>query len=116
MVSIGDHVGRKTVAVITDMDIPLGKAIGNALEVREAIAALQGYGPKDLETVCFELAARMLELAEKGTVEQCRMQVSQKIQDGSALKKLGELALMQGGSIDYGAGIVLHKKTGDMVK
>lgn len=96
MVSIGSHMGRKTVAVITDMDIPLGNAIGNALEVREAVAALQGSGPKDLETVCLELAARMLELAGKGTIEQCRMMARQKIQDGSALNKLDEMALRQG--------------------
>ncbi len=167
MVSIGSHMGRKTAAVITDMNIPLGNAIGNALEVKEAVATLQGKGPKDLETVCFELAARMLELAGLGTIEQCRSLVVEKVQDGSSLKKLGELSLKQGATyvpwdikalevapvvekvlspfegyigsirsewigkasvilgagreykestIDYGAGIILHKKTGDMVK
>lgn len=96
MVSIGSHMGRDTVAVITDMENPLGNSIGNALEVKEAIAVLQGKGPKDLETVCVELAARMLELADKGDIEQCRALVNTVIRDGSALKKFGEMALRQG--------------------
>lgn len=96
MVSIGDHMGRRTVAVITDMDAPLGNNIGNALEVQEAIEILRGNGPEDLKTVCLELAARMLELAGKGPVEQCRRLAESAIQDGSALMKLGDLALRQG--------------------
>lgn len=96
MVSIGNLKGRETVAVITDMDVPLGNAIGNALEVREAVETLRGRGPKDLEAVCTELAARMLELAGKGTVENCRALVREKIADGSALDKFGEFALRQG--------------------
>lgn len=96
MVSIGDHMGIKTIALITDMDTPLGNMIGNALEVREAITVLKGHGPQDLETVCFEIASRMLELAEQGTIEQCRALVRSSIEDGTALKKLGEMALRQG--------------------
>jgi len=96
MVSIGSHMGKDTVAVITDMENPLGNAVGNALEVKEAIAVLQGNGPKDLETVCVELAARMLELADKGDIDKCRVLVKNVIQDGSALRKFGEMALRQG--------------------
>jgi pyrimidine-nucleoside phosphorylase len=96
MVSIGAKMKRKTVAVITDMDMPLGNAVGNALEVKEAVMTLQGNGPKDLETVCIELAARMLELARLGTVDECRSLSEKKIRDGSAFKKLEELAAKQG--------------------
>jgi len=99
MVSIGSRMGRNTAAIITDMDTPLGNAIGNTLEVKEAIAVLQGRGPKDLVEVCLELAARMLELAEKGTIEQCRSMALTAIQNGSALKKLGEMALRQGAAV-----------------
>ena len=96
MVAIGDSVGRKTVAVITDMDTPLGKCIGNSLEVKEAIDVLGGHGPEDLKTVCFELAARMLELGGKGNIAACRELVKCSIIDGSALDKFGQLALRQG--------------------
>lgn len=97
MVAIGEHSGRKTVAVITDMDIPLGNAIGNSLEVREAVETLKGRGPADLETVSFELAARMLELAGKGSPDACRELVRSKVGDGSALEKFCRLAEKQGG-------------------
>jgi pyrimidine-nucleoside phosphorylase len=96
MVSIGDRMGKKTVAVITDMDTPLGRCIGNSLEVREAIEILKGNGPDDLKAVCFELAARMLELGGKGDIVTCRELVKKSISDGSALEKLGQLALRQG--------------------
>ena len=68
MVEIGENVGRKTVALITDMDRPLGNAIGNSLEVIEACETLKGNGPKDLTGICLNLAANMLYLAGKGTV------------------------------------------------
>lgn len=96
MVSIGDHMGRSTVAVITDMDAPLGNNIGNALEVLEAIEILRGHGPEDLKTVCLELSSRMLELAGKGSAEQCRRFAEMAIQNGSALLKFGDMALRQG--------------------
>jgi len=96
MVSIGELTGRKTVAVVTDMDTPLGNCIGNALEVKEAIEVLKGNGPEDLRTVCFELAARMLELGGKGDIAACRELVGKSINSGSALKKFGELAERQG--------------------
>jgi pyrimidine-nucleoside phosphorylase len=100
MVSIGDRMGKKTVAVITDMDTPLGRCIGNSLEVGEAIEVLGGKGPEDLKTVCFELAARMLELGGKGDIGGCRELVRKSIADGSALDKLKQLALRQGALFD----------------
>ena len=112
MVTIGEQVGRKTVAVITDMDVPLGNAIGNALEVKEAIAALKGHGPKDLETVSCELAARMLELAGLGNIEKCRGLVRQKVQDGSAFKKFGELVRRQGGILKQDDEDILFVRAG----
>ncbi|MBR6616175.1 MAG: thymidine phosphorylase [Lachnospiraceae bacterium] len=68
MVSIGENAGRKTAALITDMDIPLGNNIGNSLEVIEAVETLKGNGPEDLTEVSLQLAANMLYLAEKGIV------------------------------------------------
>jgi pyrimidine-nucleoside phosphorylase len=96
MISIGERMGKKTVALITGMDTPLGNCIGNALEVREAIEVLQGRGPEDLRTVCSEIASRMLELGGKGGISECRALVEKCIRDGSALKKFGELAEKQG--------------------
>ena len=97
MVSIGEHVGRRTVALITDMDRPFGCAIGNALEVREACETLQGRGPADLTEVCIELAANMLWLAEKGELAQCRSLARQQIANGEAFAKLKEMVQAQGG-------------------
>ena len=97
MVSIGERKGRRTVALITDMDRPLGCAIGNALEVREACETLQGRGPADLTEVCIELAANMLWLAEKGELAQCRSLARQQIANGEAFAKLKEMVQAQGG-------------------
>lgn len=97
MVRIGDLVGRKTIALITNMDMPLGNAVGNSIEVKEAVSTLMGKGPADLEEVSLELAARMLQIAEVGSIEHCRKQVNQKIHDGSALNKFREMVKMQGG-------------------
>lgn len=168
MVAIGEHAGKRTVALITDMDIPLGNCIGNSLEVAEAAATLSGNGPKDLEEVCISLAGNMLYLAGKGTLEECCQLARQAVSDGSAKEKLMEMVRAQGGNseaivhpellpqagymrkvtaretgylthmdtqscgvaammlgagretkdseLDYGAGIVLEKKTGDFVR
>lgn len=97
MVDIGERVGRRTVAIVTDMDIPLGNAVGNSLEVIEAIETLKGNGPKDLEEVSFELAAKMLELAGAGTPLQCREMVIDVVKNGMAIKKLSQLIERQGG-------------------
>lgn len=168
MVKIGENAGRKVIALITNMDIPLGYNIGNSLEIQEVLEVLRGRGPEDLRNVCIELAASMICLAGKGDMESCRQQVVQVIEDGSALEKLIAMAEAQGGdssvlrnpelfekaacirevraektgyithmdtegcgiascllgagretkesTIDYAAGIVLKKKTGDAVE
>ncbi len=97
MVSIGHRVGRNTAALITDMDIPLGNAIGNSLEVIEAMDTMKGNGPSDFETVALELAAGMLELAGIGDRDYCRELAASKIKDGSALRKFAEMVEAQGG-------------------
>lgn len=168
MVEIGENAGRKTVALITNMDIPLGHNIGNSLEVIEAVHTLKGKGPNDLTEVCLNLASNMLFLAGKGTKEDCLLLAKKTIEDGSAFSRLCAMVKAQGGdenlllntekfkkadfekeiladmdgfitfmdtegcgiassllgagretkesSIDYAAGIILHKKTGDEVK
>ena len=92
MVSIGTMAGRKCCAVITNMDIPLGHAIGNSLEVMEAIETLKGNGPADLTAVCLELAANMLYMAGKGSLEECRKLAEGAMADGSALDALANRA------------------------
>lgn len=97
MVAIGEHAGKRTVALITDMDIPLGYGIGNSLEVIEAVDTLQGKGPKDLTEVCLSLASNMLYLADKGTLEECRKMAEESIKSGTALEKLVAMVDAQGG-------------------
>lgn len=97
MVAIGEHNHRNTVALITDMDSPLGNNIGNSLEVIEAIETLQGKGPKDLTEVCIELAANMLYLAGKGDMKTCTSQVKEALNSGRAFEKLVELVEAQKG-------------------
>lgn len=168
MVDIGKSAGKKMVALITNMDRPLGYAIGNALEVIEAVETLNGRGPADFTEVCLTLAGHMLSLAGKGSVKDCVKMAERAIADGSALAKLVEVVAAQGGDkklientanfakakyshgvksvkrgyickadteayglaslalgagrntvedeIDYSAGIVLKKKTGDFVE
>lgn len=168
MVDIGANAGKNTLALITDMDIPLGKNIGNSLEVIEAIETLQGRGPSDLTEVCIQLAANMLYLADKGTNKECEELVRAAIADGRAYNKFIEMVEAQGGdssvikdiskfekakytydikadlsgyisamdteslgissvmlgagretkdsTIDYSAGIIIHKKYGDFIK
>ena len=168
MVDIGKSAGKKMVALITNMDRPLGQAIGNSLEVIEAVETLNGRGPEDFTEVCMTLAGYMLSLAGKGSVEHCVQMAKGAIADGSALKKFIEVVARQGGNtalienpanfkkaqytysvkskksgyiaqadtesygfaslvlgagrntaeddIDYSAGILLKKKTGDFIK
>ena len=97
MVEIGEHVGRTTVAMITDMGRPLGNYIGNALEVAEAAATLQGRGPKDLTDICVELAGNMLFLAGKGQMDDCRHMACEQIANGAGFAKLKEMVAAQGG-------------------
>jgi pyrimidine-nucleoside phosphorylase len=168
MVNIGKKAGKKMLALITDMDIPLGYAIGNSLEVKEAIATLKGEGPRDFTEVCVALASNMLRLAGHGNEEECKQKVLGAIENGSALDTFIKMVKAQGGNeewiktpelfpsakfsrkvkanksgyiervdtegygisalilgagrntkedeIDYSAGIILSKKTGDYVK
>ena len=168
MVAIGTAHGRKVAALITDMDKPLGHNIGNALEVAESMAVLQGKGPADLTEVCLQLAGNMLVLAGKGDMSTCRKLAESVIADGSAFEKCCQMFAAQGGdisvlrdadkfqkakysyeltapadgyiykndvekignasvllgagrikkedSIDFAAGITMHKKLGDYVK
>ena len=167
MVDIGKSAGKKIVALITNMDRPLGYAIGNSLEVIEAVETLNGHGPEDFTEVCLTLAGYMLSLAGKGSVEECREMAKRAIKDGSALAKFRQTVAAQGGNatlidnpakfakakysysvksatrgyickvnteayglaslalgagrnimedqIDYSAGIILKRKTGDFV-
>lgn len=110
MVEIGERVGKKIVAVVTEMDVPLGYTIGNALEVKEAIETLKGRGPRDLETVSFELAANMLELAGVGDIETCRLKVREAVNSRAALKKFAELIKRQGGNPDIVENYELFEK------
>lgn len=97
MVDIGHGAGKKITALITEMDRPLGLAIGNALEVAEAINVLKGDGPQDLTQVCIELASNMLMHGGKGTMETCRRLAANALADGSAMMKLIEMIKRQGG-------------------
>lgn len=101
MVRIGDNVGKKTMAVVSDMDEPLGYAVGNALEVKEAIDTLAGNGPQDLYELCLELGSHMV--AGAGKAQNCaeaKEMLAGTIKDGSALRKLAELVEAQGGNPD----------------
>ena len=163
MVAIGKHCGRNVAALITNMDIPLGNNIGNALEVKEAVAVLSGK-QGDLREICTALASNLLSLCHGWTMEEARKQVEDAIDSGKALNTMKAWIAAQGGdpdfsklptakivhpvraersgwithmdaaqvgiassvmgagrmkkedSIDYAAGIVLEKKTGDYVE
>ena len=102
MVEIGKSVGRQTIGVISDMDQPLGYAIGNALEVREAIELLKGNGPKDLVELTLTLGSYMLVCAKKAeTFEEGRKLLEENIKNGKGLAKLKEFVKAQGGDESY---------------
>ncbi|MEE8329441.1 MAG: thymidine phosphorylase, partial [Thermodesulfovibrionia bacterium] len=99
MVDIGNSSGVKTIAVITDMNEPLGLAIGNSLEVRECIDVLKDKGPEDLVEVTLYLGALMLKVAGiEADLEAGTKTLKQLIEDGSALKKFKEMVQLQGGN------------------
>jgi pyrimidine-nucleoside phosphorylase len=165
MVRIGNGAGRKTAAIISNMNRPLGYAIGNSLEVLEAMDTLRGHGPDDLHDICLTLSARMLHMAGKGSLDDCHGLAAEAVTNGTAYKKFCDMVEAQGGqpdisgslphaaflysltapetgyiqamdtmawgmasvklgagrtvqdeAIDYGAGILLRKKTGDFVQ
>ncbi len=99
MVDIGKRHGKETVALLTDMDKPLGLTIGNALEVEEAIDTLKGNGPKDLEELCVELGAQMLKIGKiSPDLDSARETLRNSIKSGKALEKFRELVEIQGGN------------------
>ncbi len=100
MVSIGKSLNRKTIAVVSDMDQPLGYAIGNVVEVIEAIELLKGNGPKDLLELTLTIGSNMLLCAKKATsIEEARKMLSENIENGKGLAKLKEFISAQGGDI-----------------
>ncbi len=161
MIRIGEAYDRKVVCVLTNMDVPLGKNIGNGLEVLESIEVLKGNGPKDLEMLCLRLGSIMVSLATNISEEEAYNVVKENLDNGKALnkfyefvkaqkgdvnnisisdnvisvkskkegfinhidtEKLGEIVKNIGGGrtnkediIDYGVGIVINKKVGDLV-
>ena len=102
MVRIGSQVGRQTVALITDMDMPLGRKIGNALEVQEAVEVLSGKGDHRLRSLCLELSANMVYLGRQAeTMEEARAKAVEAVRSGGALEKLRRMVEAQGGDPSY---------------
>lgn len=104
MVGIAVRAGRSCCALITNMDIPLGMEIGNLLEMKEAALTLSGRGPKDLEEVSLELAANMMVLAHRGSLEECRRMAKEALESGAALQTLAAMVRGQGGEESW----ILH--------
>ena len=101
MVDIGVRAGRKTAALITNMDVPLGNYVGNSVEVAEAVEVLSGNGPEDLKTVCFALAKQILLLAGFGDEKTCAAAVKDTVESGAAKQKLADMVRAQGGDERY---------------
>lgn len=102
MVRIGQGVGKRTVALITDMDMPLGRTVGNALEVIEACEALQGRGEERLTVLCLELAANMVYLAGQAeTLEKARKEAEEAVCSGRAFDTFCQMAEAQGGDESF---------------
>ncbi|MUK87214.1 pyrimidine-nucleoside phosphorylase [Ornithinibacillus sp. L9] len=98
MVSIGNHVGRKTMAVISDMSQPLGNAIGNSLEVKEAIDTLQGKGPRDLTELCLTLGSQMAVVGNKAnSLEEAKARLEENLHNGKAFEQFKLFLASQGG-------------------
>ena len=102
MCEIGNALGRDTRAVLTDMDQPLGLAVGNALEVKEAIDTLHGRGPEDFVNLLYESGAIMLMQAKRTTsLEEGKALLKKVIDDGSAFEKFRQMVIAQGGDVSY---------------
>ena len=102
MIKIGELAGREVVCIQTKMDEPLGYAVGNILEVKEAIKFLKGYMPKDLKDVVFELGANMIKLAGKGDdLEKNKSLIQENIVNVKAFEKLVQMVKNQGGDVSY---------------
>ena len=130
MKKIGELANKETVCVVTSMEEPLGKAVGNSLEVIEAIEFLQGNMQPDVKEVILALGSYMIKLARKGNnIEENKQKMLEQIQNGQAFAKLeqwiqiGKASMDLGGgrkkkedNIDFSVGIVLEKKIGDKVE
>lgn len=102
MVQIGKNAGRKMTAILTDMDEPLGLAVGNSLEVIEAIKTLKGEGPKDLNDICLEIGSYLvLDAGVANSLEEAKKLLEGQISNGKALDKLAEMVEAQGGDKSY---------------
>ncbi len=113
MVDIGNRLGRNTKAVLSDMSEPLGLAVGNALEVKEAIAALHGNGPEDLMELCYTSGAIMLKQAKVvKDYEEGRAKLKEAIESGAAFDKFVKMIEAQGGDISY----ILHPEKFELAK
>lgn len=110
MVSIGKNAGRKMLALVTDMDAPLGCAIGNSLEVVEAINTLKCSGPADFTELCVTLSAYMLRLCEGENLDVCRKKVENALESGAALKKFKDMIKGQGGNPSWADDVSLFPK------
>ena len=97
MVDIGETAGKRTAALLTNMDMPLGKCIGNSLEVMEALDTLKGRGPGDLTELCVALAANMLALAKNAPVDECITMAKEAMDSGRALDVFARMVAAQGG-------------------
>ncbi len=119
MIDIGTAMNRKVTALLTDMDQPLGRAVGNALEVIEAVDMLRGQAPEDYTEVTLALTAEMLVLGGKAaTAQEARQRLKRAVEDGSALRKLKEIVQAQGGdprAIDDYALLPRARATEDVV-
>ena len=113
MVDIGRRLGRDTRAVLSNMSEPLGFAVGNSLEVKEAIAALQGNGPEDLMELCYVTGSIMLEQAKVfSSRERARVALEEAIKSGAAFDKFVKMVKAQGGDIEY----ILHPEKFEMAR
>ncbi len=102
MVQIGRRANRKVVCLLSDMNQPLGYAVGNALEVKEAIETLHGGGPQDLRQHCLDIASHLLVLGKAaGTLPAARKKAEAALQDGSAFERFRKLVAAQGGDVSY---------------
>lgn len=102
MINIGNNMGRNTIALVTNMDQPLGNTIGNSLEVKEAIDTLKGKGPDDFKKLCISLGGHMLLLADKvGTIEEGMQKIEDVMSTGQAFDVFKTFVKEQGGSVNY---------------
>ena len=97
MAGVGRLAGKKVTAIVTDMDRPLGRAVGNSLEVAEAVDMLKGGSPEDFKELCYVLSSHMLYLAGRGSLEECRALAEDAVKSGRALRTLAEMVKAQGG-------------------